>query len=552
MSPDRSNLRRGSVGLAILLVLVVLQLLVVGVLLSGARDQDLAVNRLDSFRSGYAAEAGENMALREVMNNADEDGDGAIGTISSDGNPANDPALGPARFYVNAATVGNQKTLTSRGSVGAVRRQIDETVDLGSGGAGGTTMVAFSRAGSDRPRYAVWNGSAWGSDSSMPDIGGNANFVVARACPKRAETLFVAQDELEHVNVVLYKTSAWGAVTQVCSGTSQTNNRPFDAAYEQASGDGLVVYWKDSSSRIGYRTYNGTTLSSESTLNLSGATASAYMALFPRPGTDTIILLAEDSYGGGTSLSAAVWNGSSWGSWMQLTSNGIASTKNECFSLAFEGVSNTALCVYAENNISTPRYRTWNGSSWSSQSSMPSVGAEPQWIRLVPDPASDEILFGELDSAKAISVNRWNGSSWGSNVQIESDTEYSSRRQFDIAYEYGTGDAIVAYSQSGQDRLRYRTWNGSSWSSEKNGTDLGEWQSTIQLRTGTAIGQVFVAAQGVSNGLYLVQWNGTSLSNDLLMESNLGGSASTEPFMLAVPGQAGRPRVASWQEVQPQ
>ena len=110
------------------IALVMLQLTIVGVVVAGARDEDLTVQRVDTHRAFYAAEAGANMAMREVILNVDADSDGAIGTISNDGNAANDPALGTAYVYVSSSISGPAIILSSQSRSGAARRRIDITV----------------------------------------------------------------------------------------------------------------------------------------------------------------------------------------------------------------------------------------------------------------------------------------------------------------------------------------------------------------------------------------------------------------------------------------
>ncbi len=110
-------------------MLVFIQLAIVGSVILGARDQDTTVQRLDTLRSFYAAEGGMNMAIREMLNNVDEDGDAVIGTISNDSNTANDPNIDTARFYVVKAVAGGTSTLTSRGRAGAARRQLTAAIE---------------------------------------------------------------------------------------------------------------------------------------------------------------------------------------------------------------------------------------------------------------------------------------------------------------------------------------------------------------------------------------------------------------------------------------
>ncbi len=124
----RSQVRRGTAAVAVIIALVLLQLAVAGMVLGGARDHDLSARRLDTVRAFYAAEAGANMAVRELMSNADADADGAIGSISNDSNLTDDPLLGAARVYVTKSVAGSVTTISSRGRSGDATRQIQLTL----------------------------------------------------------------------------------------------------------------------------------------------------------------------------------------------------------------------------------------------------------------------------------------------------------------------------------------------------------------------------------------------------------------------------------------
>lgn len=117
--------RRGAAVVAMIATMLLITLVLVGLVLGGARDQDLSVRRLDTIRAFYAAEAGANMAIRELMLNSDADGDGDIGTISDDGNSANDPVIGNGQVAVTKSASGGQTILTSEGRSGAARRTIE-------------------------------------------------------------------------------------------------------------------------------------------------------------------------------------------------------------------------------------------------------------------------------------------------------------------------------------------------------------------------------------------------------------------------------------------
>ena len=123
--------RRASVVVAMIVVLLTVDLIIIAMVLGGAREHDLTIRRKQTIESFYAAEAGANMSIRELIEDLDEDLDGTTGTISDDGDPANDPAFGSAQFYVTISLdfpeVG-QKTLTSQGRSGDARRKLESVL----------------------------------------------------------------------------------------------------------------------------------------------------------------------------------------------------------------------------------------------------------------------------------------------------------------------------------------------------------------------------------------------------------------------------------------
>lgn len=114
--------RRGTVLVAVIAALVVLQLTVIGTTFMGARQQDVLANTIDGTRAFYAAEAGANIAVKELIDGADNDGDGTIGGISDDGNSNNDPALGVARFRASKSVSGGTTIITVFGRSGQSQR----------------------------------------------------------------------------------------------------------------------------------------------------------------------------------------------------------------------------------------------------------------------------------------------------------------------------------------------------------------------------------------------------------------------------------------------
>ena len=92
--------RRGIAVVAMVVVLLIIDLVVIAIVIGGARDHDLTVARMETIEAFYAAEAGMEMCMRELIEEDDEDGDGATGSISHEtptNNEANDPAFATAK-----------------------------------------------------------------------------------------------------------------------------------------------------------------------------------------------------------------------------------------------------------------------------------------------------------------------------------------------------------------------------------------------------------------------------------------------------------------------
>ncbi len=119
--------RAGTMLVAAVVILVSLQLVVVGVVNSGARDQDLLLKRLDSARAFYAAEGAGNVAIREFMRGADESGDGVVGaTVAT--------VTGTATGAATAAVSGATTTLTASSTVRDARQRVVTTLQTVSTG----------------------------------------------------------------------------------------------------------------------------------------------------------------------------------------------------------------------------------------------------------------------------------------------------------------------------------------------------------------------------------------------------------------------------------
>jgi hypothetical protein len=111
--------RRGTVLVALVLVLLMLGLVTSSMIFSGARDQSLAALRIQRARADFAVEAVANMAAKELMDNVDRDSDGGIGSISADSNTATDPTINDGtRMWATKVETASTVTVTAYASNG--------------------------------------------------------------------------------------------------------------------------------------------------------------------------------------------------------------------------------------------------------------------------------------------------------------------------------------------------------------------------------------------------------------------------------------------------
>lgn len=140
--------RAGSVLIAVVIALVIVSIAVAGTVLASGVTAQASLVRMQGARAKYAAEAAANMAVEELMDNVDTDGDGVIGTVSNDGNTANDPTISGTRLWATATTSGGTTTVIGRATNGSADAAVQ--VDLTSSGntVAGTVLLVVLNASS--------------------------------------------------------------------------------------------------------------------------------------------------------------------------------------------------------------------------------------------------------------------------------------------------------------------------------------------------------------------------------------------------------------------
>lgn len=208
----------------------------------------------------------------------------------------------------------------------------------------------------------------------------------------------------------------------------------------------------------------------------------------------------------------------------------------------------TKTLVYGVGSTSVPKQRTWNGSSWSSETSSADVGSTPRWVIVQKSPTRNETICAVEDSSEDLNLMVHNGTSWGSPFQANDKLQTSNERPFYFAYEQTSGDGLVAYRvQNNDSSLYYRTWNGSSWSGQNVTSYWGAGKPRwVKLVPKAGSDEIMVLVLDTSGDLSAMIWNGSSFTNNILLENDVEAS-SCEGFDAVYESTSGRCLVA-WSE----
>ncbi|MBI2631622.1 right-handed parallel beta-helix repeat-containing protein, partial [Candidatus Pacearchaeota archaeon] len=189
---------------------------------------------------------------------------------------------------------------------------------------------------------------------------------------------------------------------------------------------------------------------------------------------------------------------------------------------------NGGFVVYGEGTVSTPRFRNWTGSNFSSvEETAPDLGSGStiQWVIVKSSTTRNVSAVGILDDDGDILLNVRNNTN-GTYINAWLDvaalgTTNDAFRGFDISLEENTGDFIAVYEKdTTADRvIYYRTWTGTEWSGESNinlpAAVAAEAQLFVSLerRQNSTSNEIIFASAGTSDDITIGRWNGDAMVN---------------------------------------
>ncbi len=243
-------------------------------------------------------------------------------------------------------------------------------------------------------------------------------------------------------------------------------------------------------------------------------------------------------------LFAQVWDGSSWGNVQQLAS-WTGGARAEARSFDGDYLANGTFLLVYENNSNVVQYRTWNGSSWSSQQVAGNVGGNPDWIVVRNRVDTNEAFVAVQDSGQDTNTGYWNGSSWGGLTEHGTNTSGAQRESLSFAWSLGsTNLGMMMYNDSNNDttpNARAFTASGGfgSWGSPTENQNIGAAGRNYSIIARPGADEFLACARDSSNDISCMETGaGPSWTGYQELETTSEGGNGTN-FGLAYEQESG-------------
>lgn len=332
----------------------------------------------------------------------------------------------------------------------------------------------------------------------LPETTGTTSQVRIVASPTRDEKIAVQiryPTGTMHILKCTGGCDASGDWTLIGTSTNMTTAAtfaPFDIAYEQLSGDFIIVYATSTSAGYAnYCIYDGTNWSPSgctSTGNFSG-TASNRLSLtsvgvtgtpewirlkargerLTPYRTDEMLIGISDS---ADDLYLGHWTGSAWDQAANPVDN-LTTTNARKFDIAWEETTGEGMAIMTDTVDAAMRFSTYTSSGgWSAADTTngptnPATTAWNSWLELNNDPMSDDIAMIAGLTTPDADAAVWTGAAWTNSDQNLTNQETVTGKNVAVAFERFSGRAIFFnVASNGQDVDRHCWTSGGNFTTK--------------------------------------------------------------------------------------
>ena len=355
----------------------------------------------------------------------------------------------------------------------------------------------------------TWDGesSTWNAEAPRPVAVDGVKWVVAEHAPFGDEELVgIVSDTGATCRLEVHRWTGAGwnlewSTTDIP--VEQCGKRGFDLAYEQNSGDALVVY-ADGDEKPSFRAREGGVWKAAATVPVGTPAVNAgavhWVELESRFGTDQLAVAYADA---DSKLVAMRWGGGGWNAPTvskledNLKRNPVTGqVSNRAFDLAFEELSGDLVVAWGRDGVDgfhasvLPKGAT----SWTGVTAIaaPASGV-PHFVDLASEPNGNRIAGGFFDmgdGTERLGLATWDGASWVDYGEFDSQTldvndEAVGEFHGSVGWLGTSGTAICVYPDDDDNKLDWARWTGSlGWSVESDVNVGGKRHSRSVLLRG--------------------------------------------------------------------
>jgi hypothetical protein len=366
-------------------------------------------------------------------------------------------------------------------------------------------------------------------------VGGSIRFIETEASKSRNEYILGTQEAGGRVRAQVFDATAetFGSLNTIVAASPGVTSRGFDIAYEQSSGDALVVAC--SGTEATYSVWNGTSWSAATAITLAIAGNCNWIELASDPTSDEIILVARDTVAGATDYNALVWNGSAWGN--SMTMGSMSEANDEGIAVNYEESGNQAVVVVSNGNNANFSWNSWNGTAWSGAATQ-AVVDDFENGRLERDVGTDNMVLCSIHNGTQIQISRWTGSTntWNAAQTVNATSNAKTGKPVGCQYEInGARDGYIMIPYADTTNARSQYWDGTALSAQATLSTILDSQEVQSIRTGD--GNILSFFYDDTRTEYdFSYWDGTAWATNQVL--NTTSITTTVPPTIPISGAA--------------
>jgi hypothetical protein len=308
----------------------------------------------------------------------------------------------------NGTTWGN---LTQVGTGPTTTRSFDISYEK----SGDRAVIAYTPVSASPDfAYRTWNGTTLSAATTIttPPTTGAVNWIELKQNPLAAsdEVAMIMLDANSDVYGMAWNGTAWGtmgAATVWDATAASATKKTIDVEYEQTSGEAMFIWGDSVATDQYYRTWNGTTLSAATLLDIPAEGGLAeWVQLAARPGSNEIMLGVQDA---GADLNTRKWSGTAWDTATQHVEHSAAveNITSRTFDIVWEThTANPGKAWLLWGDTLTVTAKSWNGTAWGTGSVL-AGSDDTSFIRLRADPISGAVFAGLYEDSTSATKTIW-------------------------------------------------------------------------------------------------------------------------------------------------